>query len=63
MDGFTGHVLDEERKKATFDVEKLRKSITKGKDEIYAKYLPLFSSPLFDQDHDDQLSYEEGFKR
>jgi acyl-CoA oxidase len=63
MDGFTGHVMEEERRKATFDVEKLRKSITKGKDEIYAKYLPLFSSPLFDQDHDDQLSYEEGFKK
>ena len=63
MDGFTAHVLDAERRKATFDVDQLRKSITKGKDDMYAKFLPLFDSPLFDQDHDDQLSYEEGFKK
>ena len=64
MDGFTAHILPAERAKASFDVDELRQIITKGKDKAIAQYAPLFDTlPFNDQDQDDLLSYEDGFKR
>ena len=38
MDGFTSKILPRERAGASFDVDALRRIITKGKDEQIAKY-------------------------
>ena len=61
--GGTAHILPRERAGASFDVEELTKIITKDKVEALRKYQPLFSSPLFQKQEDEMLSYREGFKK
>ena len=64
MDGFTSHILPEERSKASFDVAALTKVIAKKSSETINKFKPLFDEPIFNnQESDVNLSYEEGFRK
>jgi hypothetical protein len=61
--GGTAHMLPAERARASFDVQELIGICQKGKPAMIEKFSHLFdSNPVFDNEEDNTLSYEELFK-
>lgn len=57
--GGTSHVLPEERRKASFDIEGLKKVVCGSRPTVRENFKELFAGSEFDATHDDYLSYSE----